>query len=242
MTLADLMLNNKDEMFSDKKQIYIVDDDESVRRSLKLLMVSYGFAVDTFSSAEEYFKVVPNSAKCCLILDIHMPGLNGWDTLKKLTEAGYNHPVIVITADKDESFRQKALKAGAVGFLKKPFGDHYLLHMVTHVFNRQEIEMKKLNEQELEDSKALKILKNDLSLSTTGTDDDLGVDIQDALGREESLSLVADNIRVTVEDDIVTLEGEVFKEQERMIAGDVATALAGEDNVNNYLRVLNKTN
>jgi ActR/RegA family two-component response regulator len=65
MTLADLMLNNKDAMFSDKKQIYIVDDDESLRRSLKLLLVSYGFAVETFSSAEEYLKsslIVPSVA------------------------------------------------------------------------------------------------------------------------------------------------------------------------------------
>jgi FixJ family two-component response regulator len=130
------MLNDRDEILSDKKQIYIVDDDKSVRRSLKLLMDSYGFAVDAFSSAEEYFKVVPNSAKGCLILDIHMPGLNGWDALKRLTEAGYNHPVIVISADKDDSLREKALKAGAVGFLQKPFEDHYLLHMVTRVFNK----------------------------------------------------------------------------------------------------------
>jgi FixJ family two-component response regulator len=72
MTLENLMLNDKDEMFSDKKQIFIVDDDESVRRSLKLLMDSYGFAVETFPSAEEYFKVVPNSTKCCLILDVHI--------------------------------------------------------------------------------------------------------------------------------------------------------------------------
>jgi len=56
MSLENLILNNKDEMFSDKKQIYIVDDDESIRRSLKLLLVSYGFLVDTFSSADEYFK------------------------------------------------------------------------------------------------------------------------------------------------------------------------------------------
>ena len=132
------MLNNKDEMFSEKKQIFIVDDDESIRRSLKLLLVSYGFAVETFPSAEEYFKVVPNSTKGCLILDIHMPRLNGWDALKRLTEAGYNHPVIVITADKDDSFKERAFKAGAVGFLQKPFEDHYLLHMVTSVFDKIE--------------------------------------------------------------------------------------------------------
>ena len=122
-------------MSLDKKKIYILDDDESVLRSLKLLMVSYGFAVETFSSAEEFFKVVPNSAIGCLILDIHIPGLNGWDTQKRLTKTGYNLPVIVITADKDDRFKEKALKAGAVGFLQKPFEDHYLLHMVNRVFN-----------------------------------------------------------------------------------------------------------
>src|ERR1039458_4952085 len=125
-------------MASDKKQLYIVDDDESVRRSLKLLMVSYEFTVDTFSSAEEFFTAAPNSAEGCLILDIHMPGLNGWDTQQRLTKEGYNLPVIVISADKDDSFKEKALKAGAVGFLQKPFEDHYLLHMVNQVFNMKE--------------------------------------------------------------------------------------------------------
>ena len=120
----------------EKKQIYILDDDESVLRSLKLLMISYGFAVNTFSSSEEFFKAVPNSSKGCLILDVHMPELNGWDTQKRLTKTGNNLPVIVITADKDDRFKEKALKAGAVGFLQKPFEDHHLLHMVVQVFNK----------------------------------------------------------------------------------------------------------
>jgi len=124
-------------MPSEEKQIYILDDDESVLRSLKMLMVSYGFAVDTFSSAEEFFKAVPNSAIGCLILDIHMPGLNGWDTQQRLTKTGYKLPVIVITADKDDRFKERAFKAGAVGFLQKPFEDHYLLHMVNQVFNKR---------------------------------------------------------------------------------------------------------
>ena len=119
-----------------EEQIYILDDDESVRRSLKLLMVSYGFAVDVFSSAGEFFSAVPNSAPGCLILDIHMVEINGWDTMRRLTETGSKLPVIVITADKDESFKEKALKAGAVGFLRKPFEDHHLLHMVNRVFNK----------------------------------------------------------------------------------------------------------
>src|SRR5476651_515617 len=121
MQLEKLKLNDGNEAFLDKKQIYIIDDDVSVRRSLKLLIVSYGFAVETFFSAEEFFSDVRNKVPGCLILDIHMPGLNGWDTMQKFTEKGHIHPVIVITADKDDSFKEKALKVGAVGFLQKPF-------------------------------------------------------------------------------------------------------------------------
>ncbi len=119
-----------------EEQIYILDDDQSVLRSLKLLMVSYGFAVDVFSSADEFFKAVPNASSGCLILDIHMSGLDGWGTLKKLTEMGSKLPVIIITADKDGRFKEKAIKAGAVGFLPKPFEDHHLLHMVNRAFNK----------------------------------------------------------------------------------------------------------
>jgi two-component system response regulator FixJ len=121
---------------SDNRQIYILDDDESVLRSLKLLLNSYGFAVRAFLTAEEFFSSVPSGSEGCLILDIHMRGLNGWDTQQRLAQEGYGLPVIVITADKDDSFKGKALEAGAVGFLQKPFEDHYLLHMVNGVFNK----------------------------------------------------------------------------------------------------------
>jgi len=134
--IEELPLKNY-KMPVEEEQIYILDDDESVRRSLKLLMVSYGFAVDVFSSAEEFFSDVPNNAPGCLILDIHLPGFSGWDTMQKLIKTGYNLPVIVITADKNEVFKERALKAGAVGFLQKPFEDHYLLHMVTRAFNKK---------------------------------------------------------------------------------------------------------
>ncbi|MBF0490040.1 MAG: response regulator [Candidatus Omnitrophica bacterium] len=136
MQTEKTQLKELDEASSDKKQIYIVDDDDSIRRSLKVLMESYGFAVDVFSSSEEFFFSVPNTTRGCLILDIHMPGLNGWDTQQRLTNEGYKLPVIVISADKDDSFKERALKAGAVGFLQKPFDDHYLLHMVNKVFKQ----------------------------------------------------------------------------------------------------------
>jgi osmotically-inducible protein OsmY len=70
------------------------------------------------------------------------------------------------------------------------------------------------------------------------TDGDLAMDIQEAIGRDVSLSLVADNIHVRVENEIVTLEGEVVRQEERITAGDIATARAGYDKVNNYLGVM----
>ncbi len=136
MNEEELSLNNY-KMPLEKKQIYVLDDDESVLWSLNLLLVSYGFAVNAFISAERFFSAVPNTAEGCLVLDIHMPGVNGWDTQERLAKTGYKLPVIVITANKDDSFKDKAMKAGAAGFLQKPFGDHYLLHMVNRVFNKE---------------------------------------------------------------------------------------------------------
>ena len=121
---------NGGEMLSKNKQIYIVDDDASVCRALSILLVTYGFKVDTFTSAENFFNVVPKSVPGCLILDIHMPGLDGWETLQHLLISGHSRPVIIISADKNERFTAKALKAGAVGFLQKPFNDQELVDLI----------------------------------------------------------------------------------------------------------------
>jgi FixJ family two-component response regulator len=132
MSAEELNIKECDKMPLDKKQIYIVDDDDSVCRALRLLMITYGFAVDTFTSAEKFFSAVPNSAPGCLIMDIHLPGLNGWDALKELTESGSNRPVIIITANKVEGLNDRALKAGALGSLQKPFNDHELVDLINN--------------------------------------------------------------------------------------------------------------
>ena len=117
------------------KQIFIVDDDESVRRSLKVLLVTYGFRVSTFSSAEEFFRAVPNSAPGCLILDIYMPRLEGWEAQKRLLESGSKRPVIIISAEKNGDLKRHALEAGAVGFLQKPFNDQELVDLINKCKN-----------------------------------------------------------------------------------------------------------
>ncbi len=117
-------------MSLEKKQIFIVDDDESVCRALSVLLDTYGFIVDTFTSPEEFFRAVPNNVPGCLILDIHMPELDGWKTLKHLLASGSRRPVIIISADKNEGLNEKALKAGAAGFLQKPFNDQVLVELI----------------------------------------------------------------------------------------------------------------
>ena len=120
----------------DKKQVYVVDDDESVCRALGLLLATYGFAVDTFTSAEAFFSAVPNSAAGCLIMDIHMPGLDGWKAQQYMIESGSKRPVIIMSGDKTEGFDERALKTGAVGYLQKPFNDQALVNLVNVALGR----------------------------------------------------------------------------------------------------------
>ena len=117
-------------VLSKSKQIFIVDDDESVCRALSVMLITYGFTVDTFTSAEEFFRTVPNSVPGSLVLDIHMPKLDGWETLQRLFTSGSKRPVIIISAEKNEGLNKKALKAGAVGFLQKPFNGQELVDLI----------------------------------------------------------------------------------------------------------------
>jgi len=118
----------------DKKQIYIVDDDESICRALKCLLMTFGFKVNTFLSAEQFFSDVLNSTQGCLLLDINMPGLNGWEALKQIIKSGFKRPVIIITADKNGGVEEAAIKAGAAGFLRKPFSDQALVDAINLAF------------------------------------------------------------------------------------------------------------
>jgi FixJ family two-component response regulator len=110
--------------------IYIVDDDESVCRALKTLLMTYDFEVKTFNSAQSFFDAIPNDEPGCLLLDIHMPGLDGWETQKKIMASGSKRSVIFISAEKHENAIDRALKLGAVGFLQKPVNDKILVDLI----------------------------------------------------------------------------------------------------------------
>ena len=114
----------------DKKQIYIVDDDESVARALKSLLMTFDFDVITFNSARDYFEKAPNNDTGCLVLDIHMPGIDGWETQKRILASGSKRPVIFISAEKIDKAADRAIKVGAVGFLQKPFDGQSLVDLI----------------------------------------------------------------------------------------------------------------
>jgi FixJ family two-component response regulator len=107
--------------------VSIVDDDESVRESLPDLLKEFGFASQTFSSADEFLRSNGIARTNCLILDIAMPGMWGPDLQRELKRRKINIPIIFITARRDEAARSRLVEQGAIACLFKPFSDSALL-------------------------------------------------------------------------------------------------------------------
>jgi FixJ family two-component response regulator len=111
--------------------VSIVDDDESVRESLPDLLKEFGFAVQSFASAEEFLASGRMEETRCLVLDIAMPGMSGPDLQRELTRRNQPIPIVFITANEDSSERARVMDAGAVSCLIKPFSETALLRAVT---------------------------------------------------------------------------------------------------------------
>ena len=110
--------------------ISVVDDDVSVRNSLRRLLRSMGFEVRTFPSALEFLHQGPLHDHGCVIVDVRMPEMNGLDLQKRLANAGVSLPVIFITAYEDQDVRAQAMEGGALAFLQKPFSDTSLMDAI----------------------------------------------------------------------------------------------------------------
>jgi FixJ family two-component response regulator len=107
--------------------VAVVDDDESVRESLPDLLGELGFRSKVFSSAEEFLASDTVTQMKCLVLDLAMPGMTGFELQQELKVRGHSIPIVFITGQKDETVRKRALAEGAAGFLLKPFSDTALL-------------------------------------------------------------------------------------------------------------------
>ena len=124
------MTNNVAEM------VFVIDDDESIREALKSLIRSVGLSVETFASAQDFLESSRPDVPSCLILDVRMPGLSGLDLQRDLAEAHIHVPIIFITGHGDIPMSVRAMKAGAVEFLTKPFRDQDLLDAIQQALER----------------------------------------------------------------------------------------------------------
>jgi FixJ family two-component response regulator len=119
--------------------VFVVDDDPSVRSAIKRLIVCVGLQVELFESAQEFLASKLPNVPCCLVLDVRLPGISGLALQRHLAEANVQIPIIFITAHGDVPMTVRAMKAGAVEFLTKPFHDQDLLDAIQLALERDRI-------------------------------------------------------------------------------------------------------
>ena len=110
--------------------VFVVDDDASVREAMRSLFRSVGLQAEVFASASEFLRSKPADAPCCLVLDVRLPGLSGLDFQTELAKANIQIPIVFMTGHGDIPMTVKAMKAGAIEFLPKPFRDQDMLDAV----------------------------------------------------------------------------------------------------------------
>jgi FixJ family two-component response regulator len=120
----------EDQQLQDAPIISIIDDDESMRCAIKSLVTSLGFPAYTFASAEAFLQSPHLDDTSCVITDLQMPGLNGVELQKSLSAQGRRIPIIFVTAFPEERLRARAMEAGALGFLSKPFESETLIKLI----------------------------------------------------------------------------------------------------------------
>jgi len=121
---------------SDAPIVFVVDDDPSVRSSLKFLLSTVGLHVESFDSSDAFLHKKPSDAPSCLVLDVRLPGLSGLDFQRELAARNARIPIIFLTGHGDIPMSVRAMKAGAVEFLTKPFRDQDLLDAVRIALER----------------------------------------------------------------------------------------------------------
>lgn len=115
---------------NNNQTVYIVDDDQAIRRAMDLLMRSVGLDFEIFHTADDFLETHSNDRAGCLVLDIRMPGLGGLELQEKLNEMGSTLPIIFITGHGDVPMAVEAMQKGAVDFIQKPFRDQELLDRI----------------------------------------------------------------------------------------------------------------
>ena len=118
--------------------VYVVDDDASAREGVAGLLRSAGLKAKTFASGEEFLAAPPPKTPSCLLLDVNLPGVSGFDVQQELAKAAVNVPIIFLTGHGDIPMTVRAVKAGAVNFLTKPFDRLNLVKCLDAALRRQD--------------------------------------------------------------------------------------------------------
>jgi len=119
-----------------KPRIAVVDDDQSVREALENLISSVGYEVDLFESAKGFLDSAEINNTACLVLDLRMPEMSGLELQQTLRDDGRNIPIIIVTAQGEDTARTEVLAAGAVAFLNKPFQEEVLLGAINSAIGK----------------------------------------------------------------------------------------------------------
>jgi len=123
-------------MSEDQPAVFVIDDDLSVREAIRGVVKSVGLRAETFESTEDFLRKRPPDGPSCLVLDVRLPGLSGLDFQQELTRANIRIPIVFITGYGDIPMTVRAMKAGAVEFLTKPFRDQDLLDAIQQALER----------------------------------------------------------------------------------------------------------
>jgi two-component system response regulator FixJ len=123
---------------ADKRLVHIVDDEESIRRSAKFMLSTSGYAVETWESGVAFLKEAKTAEPGCILLDVRMPEMDGLEVQQALNERGITMPVIILTGHGDIGIAVRAMKAGAVDFIEKPFEKTVLMSAIEAAHARLE--------------------------------------------------------------------------------------------------------
>jgi len=119
----------------DQPIVFVIDDDESICRSLRRLIKSVGLRVRTFTSGKDFLNQECQNMPGCILLDVRMPQIGGLELQQRLNDSGCIMPIIFMSAHQDTETREKAFQAGAAAFLQKPFEDQLLIETIRSVLN-----------------------------------------------------------------------------------------------------------
>jgi FixJ family two-component response regulator len=124
---------------ADKPMVFVIDDDAGMRASIQGLLKSVGLRSETFGAAPDFLRTPRPNCPSCLVLDVRLPGINGLEFQRELTDAGIRIPIIFITGHGDIPMTVKAMKSGAIEFLTKPFRDQDLLDAINQALDRDRV-------------------------------------------------------------------------------------------------------